>query len=91
MNNQVDPKLMTKEVLEKAMACETPEALVALAKEKGVGLTVEEAKDYLQKMEGLDIELSDEQMGKVAGGEFTWKECHTHSCGNVSCLGGYNM
>ena len=77
MNNQVDPELMTKEVLEKAMACETPEALVALAKEKCVELTLEEAKDYLQKIEGLDIELSDEQMEKVAGGYVVW-DCPFH-------------
>ena len=91
MNKKIDPKLMTKEMLEKAMACETPEELVALAKEKGIELTAEEAKDYIKQIEGIDVELSDDQMNAVAGGSFTWKECPAHRCGNVSCLGNYRL
>ena len=77
MDKKIDPKLMTKEMLEKAMACETPEELVALAKEKGIELTLEEAKDYLKKMEGLDVELNDAQMKQVAGGAVAW-DCPFH-------------
>ena len=89
MDKKIDPKLMTKEALEKAMTCETPEALIAMAKEEGVELTAEEAKTYMEQIEGLDVELSDEQMKEVAGGEFTWKKCSSHRCGSVSCLGCY--
>ena len=68
MENKIDPKLMTGEMMAKAMACETPEALVALAREKGAELTMEQAKAILAEMENLDANLSDEDMKKVAGG-----------------------
>ena len=68
MENKFDPKTFTKEQIEKAMACETPEALAALAKENGVELTADEAKQYFAEMENFEIDLSDEQMQAVAGG-----------------------
>ena len=68
MEKKIDPKLMTKEMMEKAMACETPEALVALAKENGVELSAEEAKKLLAELENLDVNFSDEDMAKAAGG-----------------------
>ena len=75
-NNKIDPKLMTREMLEKATACGTPEALVALAKENGVELSTEDAKAILVKLENLDVNLSDEDMRKAAGGwrPATWDE-----------------
>ncbi len=57
---------ISKETLAKAMLCDTPEALVALAKESGVELTKEEAAAYLSEMEDIDLDSS--QMRKVAGG-----------------------
>ena len=68
MENKFDPKNFTKEQIEAAMACETPEALAALAKENGVELTADEAKQYFAEMENFEIDLSDEQMQAVAGG-----------------------
>ncbi len=56
-----------REVVEKAMQCDTPEELVALAKAEGVDLTQEEAEAYLCEME--DINLDVEQMKQVAGGK----------------------
>ena len=55
-----------REVVEKAMQCDTPEELVALAKEHGFEITTEQAKAYLAEME--DIDLDSEQMKKVSGG-----------------------
>ena len=68
MEPKIDSKLMTKEMLTKAMACETPEALMALARENGAELSAEQAKKLLAELEKLDGNLSDEDMAKVAGG-----------------------
>ena len=68
MANKIDPKLMTREMMAKVMACETPEELMALARENGAEMTAEQAKAYLAKLENLDGNLSDEDMAKVAGG-----------------------
>ncbi|MBQ9377078.1 MAG: Nif11-like leader peptide family RiPP precursor [Schwartzia sp.] len=68
METKIDPKLMTREMMAKATACETPEALVALGKENGVEFSMEEAKKILDELENLDVNLSDEDMAKVAGG-----------------------
>ena len=50
MEKKINPKLMTREMLEKATACETPEALVALARENGVEFSTEEAKKILAEL-----------------------------------------
>ena len=68
MENKIDPKPMTREMMAKAMACETPEALMALAKENGTELTPEQAKKILAELENLDTNLSDEKMQNAAGG-----------------------
>ena len=68
MANTFDPKTLTKEQLDAALACQTPEELVKLAKENGVELTAEQAKKHIEQMEDMDISLSDEDMQKVAGG-----------------------
>ena len=55
-----------REVVEKAMQCDTPEELVALAKEQGFEITMKQAEAYLVDLE--DFDLDSEQMKKVAGG-----------------------
>ncbi len=55
-----------REVVEKAMQCDTPEELVALAKEHGFEITTKQAEAYLVDLE--DFDLDSEQMKKVAGG-----------------------
>ena len=57
---------ITKEMLAKAMQCETAEELIALAKAEGKEITKEEAEAYLAEMD--DMELDAEVLGKVAGG-----------------------
>ena len=57
---------LTKEQIQKAMACETAEELMALAKEEGIELTKEEAESYLAELE--DFELDEATMKNVAGG-----------------------
>ena len=63
---KLDLNSLTKEQIEKAMACETPEELIALAKEAGVELTLEQAKAYLEELE--NVELDEKALDKVAGG-----------------------
>ena len=57
---------LTKELIEKAMQCETAEGLIALAKSEGVELTKEEAEAYLAELD--DFELDDALLRNVAGG-----------------------
>ena len=67
---------LTKEQIAKAMACETAEELMAVAKSEGIELTKEEAEAYLAEMD--DVELDDELLQHVAGGncwgrEYNWE------------------
>ena len=62
----IDMTKITKEMLEKALECETAEELVALAKTYGFTLTKEEAEAYLTELD--DFELDEEALDKVAGG-----------------------
>ena len=57
---------ITKEMLEKAMQCNTAEDLIALAKTEGVDLTKEEAEAYMAEMD--DVELDSDALKQVAGG-----------------------
>ena len=57
---------LTKEQIEKAMACETAEELMALARREGVELTKDEAEAYMAEM--ADFELEEEMLSKAAGG-----------------------
>ena len=58
---------LTKEMIEKAMQCETAEDLIAYAKTEGVELTKEEAEAYMAELE--DLELDEENIKKIAGGK----------------------
>ena len=58
---------ITKEMLEKAMQCRTTEELMALAKSEGFEVTKEEAEAYLAEMD--DMELEEEALKKIAGGD----------------------
>ena len=57
---------LTKEMIDKAMQCETAEDLIALAKSEGIELTKEEADAYLAELE--DFELDEGMLKNVAGG-----------------------
>ena len=65
---------LTKEMIEKAMQCETAEDLIALAKSEGIELTKEEAEAYLAELD--DFELDDALLRNVAGGA-TDEDCTT--------------
>ena len=57
---------LTKEQIQKAMACESVEDLMELAKTIGVELTKEEAEAYMAELE--DFELDEATLKNVAGG-----------------------
>ncbi len=63
---KIDGSEIPKKVLAKAIACETPEELVKLAKECGVELTTEEAQAYLDELD--DVDITSAQLRVVAGG-----------------------
>ena len=65
----IDKSKLTKDMLEKAMKCQTADELVALAKANGITLTKEEADAYLSELE--NVELDKETLDKVAGGDGT--------------------
>ena len=76
--DKLDLNSFTKEQIEKAMACETPEELIALAKEAGVELTLEQAKAYLEELQ--DVELDPEALENVAGGKFIGGSFTSDAC-----------
>ena len=73
---KIDEKNITKEMLEKALDCETADELIALAKAEGFDITKEEAEAYLDEIE--DRELDRKDLDKVAGGaaeQLCWDNC----------------
>ena len=67
---------ITKEMVMKAMQCETAEDLIAFAKSEGIELTKEEAEAYMAELS--DMELDSEQLRKVAGGgDGPYVDCFT--------------
>ena len=62
----IDKNESTKEMIAKALQCETPDELIALANSEGIELTKEEAEAYLVELE--DFELDSDVLQKVAGG-----------------------
>ena len=65
----IDKNEITKEMLEKAMQCNTVEELIAYAKTEGVDLTKEEAEAYFDELS--EYELKDGDLKHIAGGKYT--------------------
>ena len=63
---------ITKEMLEKAMQCDSVEKLMELAKTEGFDITKEEAEAYFAEL--ADVELDGSALKNVAGGHdyFCW-------------------
>ena len=64
---------LSREQIEKAMACETVEELMALAKAEGIELTKEEAEAYFDELS--EYELKDGDLKHIAGGDFENGTC----------------
>ena len=59
---------ITKEMIAKAMQCQTAEELRAYAKSEGYDITQEEAEAYLEEFS--DVELDETSLQHVAGGAY---------------------
>lgn len=59
---------MNNELIAKAKKTATVEELLALAKEKHMGLSEEDAKMYFELLHPKTGELSDDELDNVAGG-----------------------
>ena len=78
----INKNTLTREQIQKAMACKTAEELMALAKNEGHELTKDEAEAYLAEL--ADFELDDKELKEAAGG-ICWTDCpkrgeKTHYC-----------
>ena len=72
--DKFDLNSLTKEQIEQASQCKTPEELIELAKKAGVELTIEEAQAYLDELQ--DEELDEAALEKIAGGDSYLKCSH---------------
>lgn len=54
--------------VKKVMDCKTAADVTALAKEYKKDISAEQAEKILSEIDNLEVELSDEQLEKVAGG-----------------------
>ena len=70
---EVNKNGLTKEQIEKAMACETVEELMALAKSEGIELTKDEAEAYFAELS--DFELEGDILKQAAGGQHYFSDC----------------
>ena len=63
---------LTKEQIQKAMACKTADELMVLAKAEGFSITIDEAEAYMTEL--ADVELDGDALKNVAGGHdyFCW-------------------
>jgi predicted ribosomally synthesized peptide with nif11-like leader len=74
---KIDKNELTKEQIEKAIACKTADELLSLAQAEGYEMTKDEAEAYIAEM--ADYELDDETLKSAAGGETCWTlKCHKH-------------
>ncbi|MDE5754255.1 MAG: Nif11-like leader peptide family RiPP precursor [Oscillospiraceae bacterium] len=90
---------MTPELIEKARQAESPEELLALAKENGITLTEDEAREYfseLHKQSQKNGELSDDELDNVSGGGCYYKDGRLvvtalYSCRHYTCRCGSTL
>ena len=71
----VNENEITKEMIAKAMQCETVEELMALAEAENIALTKEEAEAFLAEID--DFELEGDALKQVAGGAM-YERCEGH-------------
>ena len=69
----IDKTKLTKEMLEKAIKCQTADELIALAKTEGMEITKAEAEAYLSELD--NVELDSKVLDKVAGGTGRYDQC----------------
>ena len=65
---------LSKELIAKAMQCESADELIEITKAEGVNLTQDEAEAYMAELE--DFELDDSDLKQVAGGRAWGEPCN---------------
>ena len=65
---------LTPEMIEKAKAAKSAEELLAIAKANGVEMTADDAAAYIAQLNPKSGEISDDELGSVAGGACQSKE-----------------
>ena len=70
---KIEKNKLTKEMIEKALACKTADELMTAAKAEGFDLTKDEAEAYIADM--ADMELDEETLKKAAGGGKLYTGC----------------
>ena len=70
---------MNRELIAKAKATESPEELMALAKENDIELTEENAKAYFEQLNPPTGELSDAELDNIAGGGCNSEDRHLNT------------
>lgn len=78
-----------KELFAKAKAAETPEALLALAKENGIDMTEESAAAYFDRLNPKAGELSDSELDNVSGGGCLSDDPYDTCMADGYCLSDY--
>ena len=63
---KINKNELTREQIEKAMACKTADELMKLAKAEGYEMTKDEAEAYMAEL--ADFELDDKTLKSAAGG-----------------------
>ena len=89
--------MLNEEMIAKAREAKSVEELLALAKENGIELTDEQAKEYFAQLNPTKGELSDDELEDVAGGgcfpeeERYCPNCQTRLELRASCHGLYSF
>ena len=73
----INRKEITNEQIMKAVQCKTADELMALAKAEGIELTKAEAEAYMTELS--DVELDNNTLKKVAGGD-CYSKCPDYEC-----------
>ena len=63
-----DTNELSKELIAKAMQCESADELIEVAKEEGVDLTQDEAEAYMAELEDFELDSADLKQVAGAGG-----------------------
>ena len=63
---KINKNELTKEMIRKALQCQTADELLNLAEAEGYEMTKDEAEAYMAEM--ADVELDEKTLSKAAGG-----------------------
>ena len=74
---------LTKEQIQKAMACKTADELMKAAKAEGYEITKEEAEAYIAEI--ADVELDEKTLAEAAGGKICYSVCGDYAYCDDDC------